>query len=109
MAEIRQNPEMGKIAEIIEDPMAQSLINLLITYEKYNYETEEHGISQAINDTVNMSLETGIFSDQDEPVYKEIELMKELVLEFGDAINERIKENIDQTFNTGGSQPNSSV
>ena len=63
MAEIRQNPEMGKIAEIIEDPMAQSLINLLITYEKYNYETEEHGISQAINDTVNMSLETGIFSD----------------------------------------------
>ena len=42
-------------------------------------------------------------------MYKEIELMKELVLEFGDAINERIKENIDQTFNTGGSQPNSSV
>ena len=44
---------MAKIADIIEDPMAQSLINLLITYEKYNYETEEQGISLAINDTVN--------------------------------------------------------
>ena len=89
--------------------MAQSLINLLITYEKYNYETEEKGISLAINETVNKSLDTGIFSDRVEPVYKEIELMKELVLEFGDAINERIRENLDQTFNTGGSGPNSSV
>ena len=89
--------------------MAQSLINLLITYEKYNYETEEQGISLAINETVNKSLDTGIFSDRVEPVYKEIELMKELVLEFGDAINERIRENLDQTFNAGGSGPNSSV
>jgi len=36
--EIRQNPELESIAKIIEDPMAHALINLLITYEKYNLE-----------------------------------------------------------------------
>ena len=33
-----------------------------------------------------------VFSGEyDEPVFNEIELMRELVLEFGDAINERIR------------------
>ena len=98
VAEIRQNPEMKKIAEIIENPYAQSLINLLITYEKYNYQTEEAGISQAINDTPGLLDDSGIFAESEEPVYKEIEMMRELVLEFGEVINKRIKDNIDQTF-----------
>ena len=33
-----------------------------------------------------------MFADKDAPIFQEIELMKELVLEFGDAISNRIKE-----------------
>ena len=47
--EIRQNPDLENVAQIIEDPLAFALIRMLITYEKYNYETEESGIVQAVN------------------------------------------------------------
>ena len=33
-----------------------------------------------------------MFADHDEPMFKEIELIKELVLEFGDAISTRIRD-----------------
>ena len=68
---------------------------MLITYEKYNYETEEKGIEQTMNrNTSDMMLaESDMFSvTVNDPPFKEIELMKELVLEIGTAINERMKE-----------------
>ena len=68
---------------------------MLITYEKYNFETEEKGIEQTMNrNTSDMMLaESDIFSvTNNDPPFKEIELMKELVLEIGTAINERMKE-----------------
>ena len=37
--EIRNNPKLEDIAKIVEDPLASALIRMLITYEKYNYET----------------------------------------------------------------------
>ena len=36
----------------------------------------------------------GMLSETEEPPFKEIELMKELVLEFGTAINDRMKEDL---------------
>ena len=42
--EIRQNPDLENVAQVIEDPLAYALIRMLITYEKYNYVTEESGI-----------------------------------------------------------------
>ena len=39
-----------------------------------------------------------MFSISNAPPYDEIAIMKELVLEFGEVINKRIKDNIDQTF-----------
>ena len=36
----------------------------------------------------------GMLSEMEEPPFKEIELMKELVLEFGTAINDRMKEDL---------------
>ena len=70
---------------------------MLITYEKYNYETEEAGIEQTMNGAMNANtsdmalLESDMFSVSNEPPFKEIELMKELVLEIGSAINSKIK------------------
>lgn len=48
-AEIRQNPKLENVARIIEDPMTYALIRMLITYEKYNYETELEGIQMTMN------------------------------------------------------------
>lgn len=56
-------------------------MTMLITYEKYNYQTEEKGISNAINQSLDRQVTS--FDDQGEPMYNEIELMRELVLEFG--------------------------
>ena len=94
--EIRQNPLLENIASIIEDPLTHALIRMLITYEKYNYETEEAGIEQTMNpNTSDMALhDSDMFSVSNEPPFKEIELMKELVLEIGTAINDRMKEGV---------------
>ena len=43
-AEIRLNPKLEKVARIIEDPLTYALIRMLITYEKYNFQTELEGI-----------------------------------------------------------------
>ena len=89
--EIRQNPDLENVAQIIEDPLAYALIRMLITYEKYNYETEESGIVQAVNLTHDDS--RSIFAQPTpDPPFKEIELMKELVLEIGEAISDRIRD-----------------
>lgn len=40
---------LEEVAKIIEDPLAHALMNMLITYEKYNYETDEAGIGKSIN------------------------------------------------------------
>ena len=82
--EIRQNPKLIEIANIIEDPVAHALIRILITYEKYNFESEEAGLAKAVK------LEPGV--DGEAPLFDEIELMKELVIEFTTAIDERMKE-----------------
>ena len=89
--EIRQNPDLENVAQIIENPLAYALIRMLITYEKYNYETEEQGIVQAVNLSHDDS--RSIFAQPTtDPPFKEIELMKELVLEIGQAIDDRIRD-----------------
>ena len=66
---------------------------MLITYEKYNTEIEEVGVAQAINHDGDLVVQSDeIFNQPSEPPFKEIELMRELVLEIGSAIDERIKE-----------------
>ena len=37
--EIRKNPSLGNVAKIVKDPLCFALIRMLITYEKYNFET----------------------------------------------------------------------
>ena len=84
---------MEHIAKIIEDPLTHALIRILITYEKYNYEPEEFGVGKAMNSSgadLFGNEEENMFSDA--RPFKEIELMKELVIEFGTAIDERIKD-----------------
>ena len=89
--EIRLNPELENVAQVIEDPLAYALIRMLITYEKYNYVTEESGIVQAVNLAHDDS--RSIFAQPTtDPPFKEIELMKELVLEIGEAISDRIRD-----------------
>ena len=85
---MRSNPELAHLADIIENPVENALMTMLITYEKYNYQTEEKGLSSAFIQSSPISR----FDDQSEPMYNEIELMKELVLEFGEAINKRIHD-----------------
>ena len=98
MSEIRQNPALENIAKIIECEQTHALIRMLITYEKYNFETEEYFIEKTMNrNTSDMMIDddtVGMLSETDEPPFKEIELMKELVLEIGSAINDRIKEDL---------------
>ena len=71
---------------------------MLITYEKYNFEMEEHFIEKTMNRNPSEMLiddTVGMLSDgTNEPPFKEIELMKELVLEIGSAINDRMKEDL---------------
>ena len=88
VAEMRRNPELAHLADIIQNPVENALMTMLITYEKYNYQTEEKGLSSAFIQKGPISR----FDDQSEPMYNEIELMKELVLEFGEAINKRIHD-----------------
>ena len=38
---MRENPELAHVADIINEPMAHAMMTMLITYEKYNYQTEE--------------------------------------------------------------------
>ena len=71
---------------------------MLITYEKYNFETELDGIAQVMgaeNSIADLDHQTDMFSVSNAPPFDEIAIMKELVLEFGEAINERIKEGSD--------------
>ena len=44
---MRSNPELAHLADIIENPVENALMTMLITYEKYNYQTEEKGLSSA--------------------------------------------------------------
>lgn len=80
-----------QIANIIEDPVAHALIRILITYEKYNFESEEAGLFKAVK-------------IDEESQFDEIELMKELVIEFTAAIDERMKEE-DPPENGGPNSP----
>ena len=102
VAEIRQNPNLETVARIIEDPLAHALMTMLITYEKYNYETDEQGVQKTINQAHDFTDAEGIFGENDEP-YNEIEMMKELVLEFGDAISDRMKD-IDRNLLMGNNK-----
>ena len=102
VAEIRQNPNLETVARIIEDPLAHALMTMLITYEKYNYETDEQGVQKTINQAHDFTDAEGIFGENDEP-YNEIEMMKELVLEFGDAISERMRD-IDRNLLMGNNK-----
>ena len=86
---MRKNPELTEIARIIEDPVTHALIRILITYEKYNFESEEAAMKRVVN-FENES--NGELKDPDAVPYNEIELMKELVQEFTTAIDERIRE-----------------
>ena len=70
--------------------MAHALINLLITYEKYNLEAQDSYTEKTMKKEANMTsyaTATGITQPGEITTnvspFNEIELMKELVIEFG--------------------------
>jgi len=64
--------------------MTHALIMMLITLEKYNYEAEEVGIDRAMKRSeADLTEQEDMFSVSSLPPFNEIQLMKELVEEFG--------------------------